>query len=241
MTLELVFLGCFGFGLIMSAFSFLSGAVDFGADVDVDFEGVEVDGIDADLSGAEIDGADLDGGGDLDADVARISTYNFSAIMAFIATFGATGYTLMHFYGVAAMLSVPTAIAMGIGGASMINLFLSRVLVGRNRTLQPTEFVGTVGRLSLPIRQGGIGEIVYSDGGTIHSAGARSHDGHPIDKGVEVMVTSFDKGIAFVRPLDEVLPGVARVVRRIDTAARFKGSSPGRELGNGTLHHGGQR
>lgn len=212
MTLELVFLGCFGFGLIMSAFSFLSGAVDFGVDVDVE-------GIDADLSGTELEGVDFDGVGEADADVARISTYNFSALMAFIATFGATGYALTHFYGVASMLSVPTAVAAGVGGASLINLFLTRVLVGRNRTLKATEMVGTVGRLSLPIRENGIGEIVYSDGGTIHSAGARSHDGRPIEKGVEVMVTRYEKGIAWVRRLEEVLPGVEQAVRRIESAS----------------------
>jgi hypothetical protein len=217
MTLELVFLGCFGFGLMMSAFSFLSGALDFG-DAGVDLEGMEMEG-GSSLSGTEVEGPGLEGGGDLDADAASISTYNFSAIMAFIGTFGATGYTLTHFYGVAAMLSLPTAIAAGIGGASLINLFLARILVGRDRTLRPTAMVGTVGRLSLPIRLGGIGEFVYSDGGTIHSAGARSHDGRAIEKGTEVIVTRYEKGIAYVRHLDEVLPGVEQAVRRIDSAS----------------------
>jgi membrane protein implicated in regulation of membrane protease activity len=219
MTLELVFLGCFGFGLIMSAFSFLSGAVDFGVDTDVDLEGIDVDGVEADLSGGELEGTDFDGSGEGDADVARISTYNFSAIMAFIATFGAAGYTLTHFYAVVPMLSVPAAVTAGIGGASLINLFLKRILVGRNRTLSATEMVGTVGRLSLPIRENGFGEIVYSDGGTIHSSGARSHDGRPIEKGTEVMVTRYEKGIAWVRRLEEVLPGVEQAVRRIESAS----------------------
>jgi len=218
MTLELVFLGCFGFGLIMSAFSFLSGAVDFGADTD--FDGVEIEGVDADMSGTDVDGIDMDvDGGDLDADAAKISTFNFSAVMAFLGTFGGAGYILAHFYGVAAVLSVPTAMASGVAGASLINLFLTRILVGRDRTLKHTEMVGTVGRLSLPIRDAGIGELVYSDGGSIHSTGARSLDDRAIEKGAEVMIVRYEKGIAYVRRLEEVLPGVEQAVRRIESAS----------------------
>jgi hypothetical protein len=54
--------------------------------------------------------------------------------------------------------------------------------------------------LSIPIRAGGTGELIYSQEGTRRVAGARSEDGTAIPKGVEVMVTRYEKGIAYVQP-----------------------------------------
>jgi hypothetical protein len=61
-----------------------------------------------------------------------------------------------------------------------------------------------LGRLSQPIRPGGTGEMIYSLGGTRHSCGARSVDGAAIDKGSEVIVTAYDRGIAYVRCWDDL-------------------------------------
>ena len=65
--------------------------------------------------------------------------------------------------------------------------------------------VGVLGKLSIPIRAGGTGELVYSQEGTRRVAGARSEDGAAIPKGVEVVVTRYEKGIAYVRVWDEYL------------------------------------
>jgi hypothetical protein len=62
-----------------------------------------------------------------------------------------------------------------------------------------------LGKLSMPIREGGTGEIVFSQEGTRRCAGARSEDGSPIDKRTEVIVTRYEKGIAYVRRWDEQL------------------------------------
>ena len=89
---------------------------------------------------------------------------------------------------------------------------LARIRPAVEKYVADGRFAGAV---TLVARRG---EIVYSDGGTIHSAGARSHDGRPIEKGAEVMVTKYEKGIAWVRRLEEVLPGVEQAVRRIESA-----------------------
>jgi ribosomal protein L35 len=60
--------------------------------------------------------------------------------------------------------------------------------------------VGVLGRMSIPIRPGGTGELIYSQEGTRHVTGARSEDGIAHPKGAEVMVTRYEKGIAYVRP-----------------------------------------
>jgi hypothetical protein len=63
--------------------------------------------------------------------------------------------------------------------------------------------VGVLGRMSIPIRPGGTGELIYSQEGTRHVTGARSEDGIGIGKGAEVMVTRYEKGIAYVRPWED--------------------------------------
>ena len=45
--------------------------------------------------------------------------------------------------------------------------------------------------------------MIYSQEGTRRVAGARSEDGAAIPKGVEVMVTRYEKGIAYVRPWED--------------------------------------
>ena len=47
-------------------------------------------------------------------------------------------------------------------------------------------------------------EIVYSQGGTRRVAGARGESGAAIPKGAEVVVTRYEKGIAYVRAWDEL-------------------------------------
>ena len=59
--------------------------------------------------------------------------------------------------------------------------------------------IGAFGRLSIPIRAGGTGELIYSQQGTRRVTGARSDDGAAIPRGAEVLVVRYEKGIAFVR------------------------------------------
>jgi len=65
------------------------------------------------------------------------------------------------------------------------------------------EMTGVLGRLSIPIRPGGTGELIYSQEGTRRVTGARSEDGEAIPRGSEVMVTRYEKGIAYVRPWED--------------------------------------
>ena len=66
------------------------------------------------------------------------------------------------------------------------------------------EMTGVLGRVTVPIRSGGTGEIVYSQAGTRRSAGARSESGAAIARHSEVVVTRYEKGLAWVRPWEEI-------------------------------------
>jgi len=63
---------------------------------------------------------------------------------------------------------------------------------------------GVLGYLSNPIRTGGTGELIYSQAGTRRTCGARSEDGVAIERGTEVIVTKYERGLAYVRTWDEM-------------------------------------
>jgi hypothetical protein len=58
--------------------------------------------------------------------------------------------------------------------------------------------------------------LIYSQDGTRKVSGARSEDGIAIAKGTEVVVTRYERGIAYVRPWDE-LTGQELEVESIDS------------------------
>ena len=126
---------------------------------------------------------------------------NFGTIAAFLAWFGGSGYLLVRFSSLWSFVALGIAFAMGIIGAGIIFLFLIKTLMRNEVEPEPEdpEMVGVLGKLSIAIRRGGTGEIVFTQGGTRHCTAARSEEGKAIPKGTEVVVTRFDKGIAYVR------------------------------------------
>jgi hypothetical protein len=98
-------------------------------------------------------------------------------------------------------LALGIATTSGVVGGGIVYLFLSKVLTSEDENMDPADYemVGVLGRTSLPIRVGGTGEIIYSQAGTRRTCGARSEEGIAIAKGVEVVVTRYDRGIAYVR------------------------------------------
>lgn len=126
--------------------------------------------------------------------------FNPITLAAFLAWFGGIGYLLTEFSSLWFVVGLGIALLSGITGAGIIYLFLSRVLVSADENLDPSDFdmVGVLGRLSMPIREGGTGELIYSQDGTRRTCGARAEDGTAMGKGAEVVVTKYDKGIAYV-------------------------------------------
>ena len=135
------------------------------------------------------------------------SWFNMGTIAAFLAWFGGTGYLLQHYYAVWFVVTLGVATISGIGGSAVVFWFLAKVLMARETELDDADYdmVGVLGKLSIGIRLGGTGELIYTQQGTRRVAGARSEDGQPIARGSEVMVTRYEKGIAYVRPWEDPL------------------------------------
>jgi membrane protein implicated in regulation of membrane protease activity len=139
------------------------------------------------------------------ANSANLPWFNIGTIAAFLAWFGATGYLLQHVYGVWFVAALAVATVSGIGAASIVFWFLAKVLMSHDHALDAADYrmTGVLGRITLPIRTGGTGELTYSQEGTRRAAGARSEDGLAIPKGAEVIVTRYEKGIAWVKPWND--------------------------------------
>jgi hypothetical protein len=135
-----------------------------------------------------------------------VSPFNPPVIAAFLAWFGGTGYLLTRFSAVWVGLGLLASVGSGLVGGGIIFLFLSKILISDQEFLDPADFemVGVLGKLSVPIRVGGTGELIYSQAGTRRVCGARSENGEVIAKGTEVVVTRYEKGIAYVRLWSEM-------------------------------------
>ncbi len=137
----------------------------------------------------------------------QISPLNFSTAMAFLAWFGGAGYLLTHYYSVWYVTALAAGTVSGLFGATAVFLFIAKVLLPHETLLDPADFVmeGVLGTVISAVRQGGTGEIAYTQGGSRYAAPARSDDSTAIEKGDEVVVTRYERGIAYVRKWDELV------------------------------------
>jgi len=213
MTLEHFFLICFLVGFVLSLVSFLFGAMHLNL---------------PHLLGGHMQGIPGAGHGGLHTPTGHgtgfgngaaagkslagrgrgsVSPVNFMTLCAFLAWFGGVGYLVTRYYALAAVSAVALAIGGGIAGSSMVFLFMAKVLLPHESQLDPADFemVGTLATITLPIRSGGIGEIQFTQEGARRSSSARSDDGQALEKGVEVVVARYERGVAYVRRFEEMV------------------------------------
>jgi hypothetical protein len=136
----------------------------------------------------------------------QISPFNFMTIAAFLAWFGGTGYLLTRFSSLWLLIGIFLATVSGLVGAAIVFLFMTKILMSAEENMDPADYemVGVLGKVSSSIREGGTGEIIYSQVGTRRTCGARSEDNSAITKGEEIVVTRYEKGIAYVRRWEEL-------------------------------------
>ncbi len=135
-----------------------------------------------------------------------LSSVNGFTVTAFISWFGAAGYLLYHYTAFLAPMILLLATISGFIGAAALWAVLFKLLLPRERVLttEDTEMPGVIAHVSDSIRDNGIGEIIFSQTGARRATAARSEDGTPIQRGTEVLVIRYERGIAYVRRFDEL-------------------------------------
>jgi membrane protein implicated in regulation of membrane protease activity len=135
----------------------------------------------------------------------HISWFNASSAMAFLAWFGGTGYLLTRHSRLVGLVILVLSTSVGLVAGWSVFRFMVKLVSGSDQPMSSDEgrLEGAVGTLSMPIREGGTGEIIFALNGLRRCAGARAEDGKPIDKGTEVVIARYEKGIAYVKRWDE--------------------------------------
>jgi membrane protein implicated in regulation of membrane protease activity len=193
MTWADFYLICFAVGFLFSFISFIGGGQHF--------HWPHVHGIHFDVGHAHANGS---AGGHGNGQ-SGVSPFNLFTVTVFLAWFGGTGYLLTRYSTVVLALGLLLSVIAGLIGATIVFLFLARVLANPEADMDQAnyEMVGVVGRVASAIREGGTGEIIFSQMGTRRSCPARSETGASLTKDLEIVVARYERGIAYVRPWDE--------------------------------------
>jgi len=136
-----------------------------------------------------------------------LSSVNGFTVTAFLCWFGGAGY-LLHRYSVfVAPLVLLLSLLSGVYGAALLWAVLFKVLLPHERVLtaEDTEMTGVLAQVSDSIRDGGgLGEILFSQTGARRCSAARSEDGRSIERGTEVVVIRYERGVAYVRRWEDL-------------------------------------
>lgn len=224
--LEGVFVFCFVFGVAISLFSFALSAIGGGHGGDGDSHGLHDghgagDGALGDGVGDAHGGGDAHGVGDGQAvahgdhglpskgHVSEVSPFNLTTITAFMAFFGGSGWVMYTTTGLGAAVALIVATVVGLGGGAVVFWFLVKVLMAGQKFMDPSDsrIEGALARVTIPMQDSSIGEIVFAREGARRSEGARSATGAPIARGTEVVVVRYEGGLAYVEPFSEYAGG----------------------------------
>lgn len=211
MNWELFYLVCFVVGFAFTALSFLSGTLHF----HFQFPGQVHTPALGSGSGQGTGHGSGNAHGPGHGSGAQFPFFNPMTLAAFLTWFGGAGYLLERFRQIWVFTGLVLATAAGLLGASIVFLFVAKVLMANERDLNPLDYemVGVLGRISVPIRRGGTGEIIFAQEGVRKTCAARSEDGGSLAKGEEVLVTRYERGVAYVQRWDELENSVASAPR----------------------------
>ena len=136
---------------------------------------------------------------------AHISWFNASTIMAFLAWFGGTGYLLTRHSHLLAVVSLGISVIAGLFAGCVVFKFMVKLMQTNDAPMSAEDHrvEGALGTISMRIRENGTGEIIFALGGTRRCAGARCDDGKAIERGAEVVIERYEKGIAYVKRWEE--------------------------------------
>src|ERR1700691_4992710 len=175
MTWADFYLICFALGFCLSFFSFVFGGARAGRLHLPHFHGhvggAHVPATTIPASPAPMSGhvpAGTDAAGHAPEQGGGISPFNFVTLTAFLAWFGGAGYLLTRYSTLWVGMGLLLSVFSGLLGGGIIFLFLSKVLMSDEENMNSADYemVGVLGRVTSSIREGGTGEILYSQVGT---------------------------------------------------------------------------
>lgn len=133
-----------------------------------------------------------------------LGSLNVNGALIFLLVFGLLGYLLRSAQGVSLLMLVIVAALMGTLAAIVVNALLARIFIASQAgelSADSSRLEGRLATVSLPIRAGGIGEVIFTGPtGARQSLGARSATGRPIEVGEEVVIVGAEDGLVTAQP-----------------------------------------
>ena len=193
MNWELFYLICFVVGFAFTALSFLSGTLHF--TFHFPHGHFHTGGHGAGHSG-----------GTHGSHGSTFGFFNPMSLAVFLAWFGGTGYLLVHLRHIWVLAGLAFSTLAGLIGSGIVIIFATKYFLAHESSLDPMDYemIGVLGKVSGTIRRRGTGEIIFEQEGVRKACAARSENDEDVDRGEEVVVTRFEKGVAYVRRWNEL-------------------------------------
>jgi membrane protein implicated in regulation of membrane protease activity len=141
-----------------------------------------------------------------------LGALNLYGLLMFLLIFGLVGYVAhaVLSWGVLFVILVPLlfGVACAIGVTTLLHIVFA---TGKDTELTATDarLEGRLGTVTMAIRSGGIGEIIFTrKAGGRQSVGARSASGEAIPAGSEIVILDYQDGIASVQSWDNFMAAV---------------------------------
>ena len=147
-------------------------------------------------------------------------------VLMFLLVFGVLGYLLKNGASTLPLIVILLIAALvGVVCAVGVNALLTRLFVSSQSgelTDDSSRLEGRMGTVSMAIRPGGIGEVIFQGvTGARQSVGARCVDGGAIPVGQEVVILSYENGVAQAQSWDAFMAslrtGDAHDLQPLDT------------------------
>lgn len=150
---------------------------------------------------------------------------NLFSILTLLFCFGLFGYLFHNLTNLGDVLSIVFPALLGSGAGIGVGALMRRLFEAESGvlTLEDARLEGRIGKVSLLIRPGGVGEVIYKRvGGGRQSIGARSLDPDPLPIDTDIVIVSMRDGIAEVQSWESFLRS-----NRLGTAAPLQTLEPG--------------
>jgi len=114
---------------------------------------------------------------------------------------GGTGYLLTRHSHLLAEFSLMLATVAGLAAGFVVFRFMVKLVGSTDAPMKSEDYriEGSLGTSACRSGRSGTGEIIFSWRECGRCAGARSDDGKSIEKGAEVVIERYEKGIAYVK------------------------------------------
>lgn len=142
--------------------------------------------------------------GTSDNEVPGVTPFSPLFLSILLASFGALGLLFIRGFALPASLAAMAAGIIGIVIAWGVSRTFIAVFVSSqtNSLAESFKTVGTEAEVTIPIPQGGTGEVAYVLAGKRLTAPASSEDGMPIEQGRRVVITGMRGTTFLVEPFD---------------------------------------